>query len=418
MIIKAGKEVIQTVGIVTEYNPFHNGHLYQIQKIREIIPNSTIVCVMSGSLVQRGELSLLSKYDRAEIAVKCGADVVLELPSVFSLASANIFASSAVYILEKTGGVDFLCFGSECGDLQRLEKVAARLNSDEFNIKLKNNIKDRANTSFPANTAATYEELFNGDDIDIFNGSNNILGLEYLKALQNLKSNIKPVTIKRIGNSHNLREIISGESASATAIREFILRTENAANIMALQNLLPPQSYEILADCINSGKYADIKNIETAIISHIRRLDVCEIRRYAEIFHGDEYRIKKIAENVFKYDDFVENLKAKHYTTSGVRRMILNVFFGITKEEQRENPQFTTLLAFNKSRGQNFLNDIKKKSQIQIITKPASIKNFQDEKFIKAFEKNLFIDNIYKLAFYDSSGEENAAKQSPYIHIH
>lgn len=396
-----------TVGIVTEYNPFHNGHFYQIQKIRERIPDGTIVCVMSGSLVQRGELPLLSKYARAEIAVKCGVDAVLELPSVFSSASANIFASAAIYIFESIGGIDFLCFGSECGDLQRLEKAAMRLNSDEFNIKLKNNIKNNSSISFPKNTAETYEELFGDEDRDIFTGSNNILGLEYLKALQNLNSKIKPMTIKRVGGDFNLREMISGEVPSATAIREFIFH--NNTETKKLINFMPTQSYKILEDCINTGKYADIKNIETAVISYIQRLDTCDIRRYAEVFYGDEYRIKKAVGNSFCYDDFVENLKAKHYTISGVRRMILNVFFGITKEMQRKSPQFTVLLGFNKSRGQNFLNDIKKKTQIQIITKPAGIKNFQD------FEKNLFIDNIYKLALYDNTNEKNAILERPYI---
>ena len=402
-----------TVGIVTEYNPFHNGHLYQIQKIRETMPDSTIICVMSGSLVQRGELPLISKYKRTEIAVKCGIDVVFELPSVFSSASANIFASAAVYIFEKIGGVDFLCFGSECGDLQSLEKVAARLNSDEFNIKLKNNIKNNASISFPKNTVMTYEELYGSKDGDIFNGSNNILCLEYLKALQNLNSEIKPMTVKRIGGDFNLREMISGQTASATAIREFIFNKKT--EITELQNFVPKKSYEILEHCVNSGKYACIKNIETAVLSHIRRLDVCEIRRYAEIFYGDEYKIKKAAESVFNYDSLVEKLKSKHYTESGIRRMILNVFFGITKEMQREYPEFTVLLGFNKSKGQDFLNEIKKKTQMPIITKPANVKHFQDEKFIKAFEKNLFIDNIYKLALYNSSNEENAAKQQPYI---
>ena len=407
-----------TVGIVTEYNPFHNGHFYQIEKIRELIPNSVIICVMSGSLVQRGELSLLSKYDRAEIAVRCGVDIVLELPSVFSAASANIFASAAVYILEKIG-VDFLCFGSECGDLERIKKAAARLNSDEFNIKLKHNLKNNASASFPKNTAATYEELYGDEDDDIFNGSNNILGLEYLKALQNLNSNIEPMTIARVGGEFNLKNMRSGETASATAIREVIFRqyksAETAGNINELQNYLPPQSYEILANRINSGKFADIKNIETAIISHIRRTDVRDIRRYAGVLDGNDYRIKKVAERVFSYEDLIEKLHVKHLTISGVRRIISNIFFGITKEMQRETPQFTVLLGFNKSRGQDFLNNIKKKSQIEIITKPASVKNIQDEDLVERIEKNLFIDNIYKLALYNSSNEKNAITHTPYV---
>lgn len=415
----------KTIGIVAEYNPFHNGHAYQIEQIKNIIPNALIISVMSGNLVQRGEFALFSKYERAKTAVLNGVDAVFELPPVWSSAPANIFAFASVYIMHNLCGVDCICFGSECGDLKLLDFAAEKTASPEFNIKLKEFIKTSKNIGYPQSVSQVFSDLYklykneinnvnnvnskNGKSevIDIFSGSNNILATEYLKALKTLSSHIIPMTIKRLGGDYN--------TVSASYIRDFIrenhneMVNDNFAELSELKKYIPENSYSIFADMIKSGKFADMNNINSALISQINRLDTEEIAKFAEINGGGEYRIKKAAENSFDYDSLIRNLEAKQYTSSSVKRMVLNVFFGITREMQKQPPEYTNLLAANQ-KGRQFLNSIRKTSKIKIITKPAHINNKKYKN-----DMNIFVDNVYKLALFNRDGEINAIKEKPYI---
>ena len=385
--------MLKIIAIVSEYNPFHNGHLYQIQKIKEIFPDSVIISVMSGSLVQRGELALFSKYSRAEIAVKHGVDLVLELPSVYSNSPANIFAFSAVYIMQKLSGIDYICFGSESGDLELLDFAAEKIMSDDFGYSLVKKIKANPNQSYPKSVYNLFFELYGEEKAAVLNGSNNILALEYLKALKKLDSDIKPLTIKRTGADFN---------ESASYIRKIIRDMQSLVGFAAppFQKgaVMPETAYKIFCELINNGKYTDINNISSAIISHLNRIEV------------EEYRVKKSLDGCFDYDSLIKKLEAKHITSSSVRRMILNIFFGITKNMQNNPPDFTVVLGFNQ-KGKNYLNSIRKKTEIEIVTKPANIKNNI------IFEKNLFIDNICKLALFNKNGEINSIKQKPFILI-
>ena len=401
------------IAIVAEYNPFHNGHLYQLQKIKEIFPDSVIISVMSGSLVQRGEPALFPKYNRAEIAVLNGIDAVLELPSVYSNSPANIFAFSAVSIIQKLSGVDYICFGSECGDLDSLGFAAEKITSDEFDIKLREIIKSNKNKSYPKNVYDLFSELYGEEKAGVLNGSNNILAIEYLKALKKLNSNIKPITIKRTGADYN---------ASASFIREYVgtncVRPPNLYNLHGrtqfvptanLENFMPEPAYKISHELIQNGKFTDINNLSPAILSYLNRLDVHKIAEFAEVLYGDEHRLKKSLDGCFDYESLVRNLEVKHNTSSSVRRMILNIFFDITKEMQNTPPDFTVVLGLNE-KGKSFLNSIRKKSEIKIIAKPSDIK----DNII--FEKNLFIDNICKLALFNKSCEINEIKQKPFLY--
>jgi len=383
------------IAIVSEYNPFHNGHLYQIQKIKAQFPDPVIISVMSGSLVQRGEIALLSKYNRAKIAVTGGVDVVFELPSVYSNAPANIFAYSAVYIAEKLTGVDYICFGSEAGDLAPLGFAAEKIMGEEFESKLRGKIKINKAAGYPKNVYDLFCELYGEKKAAVLNGSNNILAIEYLKALKKLNSGITPITIKRTGADY---------SAGASCIRESIDSPD-------IKNFMPGPAYEIFRGLINNGQYADTRNIGAAVISHINRLDTGQIAAIAEVSDiGEAHRIKKSLDGCFDYDALADRLNAKHNTSSSVRRMILNVFFGITKDMQKSPPDFTVLLAMTE-KGAAFLNGIKKKTGIAIVTKPAAVRAS------KTFAKNLFIDNACKLALFNKTGEINEIKQKPYIYL-
>jgi len=379
---------MKIAAIIAEYNPFHNGHAYQINQIKKILPDCAVIAVMSGSLVQRGEFALISKYERARAAVICGIDAVFELPSVYSCAPANLFAGAAVNIINRLGVVDYICFGSETADLDLLEFAAEK----SENIKLGGNSR---NKNYPGSFYEAYKDLYGEEKARVFKGSNDILGVEYLRALKNNGSKIAPLVIKRTGEDY---------ITSAGNIRACV-RENNFDN---LRKFMPEQSYNILSDLIKSGKTADINNISPAVISHINRLSPCEAARFAEIHGGFEYKIKKSCANLFEYKDLIKSLESKHATSSQIKRMILNIFFEITREEQKNAPGFANLLCANKA-GREYLNKIRKSAEINIIAKPADFSDNQE------FAKNIFIDNIYKLALFNKSGEISAVKEKPVI---
>lgn len=386
---------MKVVAIVAEYNPFHNGHAYQIEQIKNMLPDCVIIAVMSGSLVQRGEFALVSKYERAKAAVLCGVDAVFELPSVYSCAPANLFGRAAVHIIENLGGIDFICFGSETGNLHLLEFAAEKSESQAFNSRLHENIKSSKSKNYPSSFYETFQNLYGDEKAAVFKGSNDILGVEYLRALNKNASKISPLVIKRTGEDY---------ITSASNIRACV-RENHFEN---LKNYMPEKSFELVFKLIKSGKTADINNISSAIISHINRLDIQEIAQFAEIYGGFENKIKKSCQNSFDYQDLLKNLESKHATNSQIKRMILNIFFEITREEQKISPSFTNLLCANQN-GREYLNKIRKSAGIKIIAKPA---DFTD---INAFNKNILIDNIYKLALFDKYGERNAVKEKPVI---
>jgi predicted nucleotidyltransferase len=343
---------------------------------------------MSGNLVQRGEFALISKYNRAKSAVLCGVDAVFELPSVYSCAPANLFASAAVNIMATLGGVDYICFGSESGDLDLLD-FAAEKSGD---IKLDGNSRDK---NYPGSFYDVFKNLYGEKKAAAFKGSNDILGVEYLRALKKLQTKIKPLVIKRIGEDY-----ITSASAIRTCVRE--------KDFNNLQSFMPEKSFELLLELIKLGKTADIKNVTSAVISHINRSETHTIAQFAAICGGFEHKIKKVCGDLFEYEDLIRSLGSKHMTISQVKRMILNIFFEISREEQQNIPSFTNLLCANKT-GREYLNNIKKSAKIKISAKPAGFTDIQE------FAKNIFIDNIYKLSLFDKSGEVNAVKEKPII---
>jgi predicted nucleotidyltransferase len=379
---------MKVVAVIAEYNPFHNGHAYQIGQIKNMLPDCVVIAVMSGSLVQRGEFAVISKYERARAAVLCGVDAVFELPSVYSCAPANLFARAAVNIIKNLGGVDYICFGSETGDLDLLEFAAEK----SENIKLDGNSRDK---NYPGSFYGAFKNLYGEEKARVFKGSNDILGIEYLRALKKSGSGIAPMAVKRTGGDY---------MTSASIIRACV--REN--NFYNLKNFMPEKSFGLLFNLIKSGKTADINNISPAVISHINRLEPREIAQFAEIHGGFEYKIKKSCANLFNYDELIKDLQAKHATASQVRRMILNIFFEITRAEQQAAPGFANLLCANET-GREYLNKIRKSADIIIAAKPADFTGSRE------YAKNIFIDNIYKLALFNKAGEINAVKEKPVI---
>jgi len=250
--------LMKALGLIVEYNPFHNGHLYHLQQSRAVTGCEYVICVMSGNFIQRGEPALVNKWARARMALLSGVDLVLELPAVYAVSSAEFFAYGAVKILDSLGIVDSICFGSESGRIEDLDFIAGIVSEEPepYKLFLKENL-DKG-LSFPAaREAALKSYLASGpkscDDIrSLLNSSNNILGIEYLKALKRLKSRIKPHTIRRISNSYHTGEL-TGAISSATAIRKNIFDSVSLPEKAKFFHTMPESSISVLKEEFKNG---------------------------------------------------------------------------------------------------------------------------------------------------------------------
>lgn len=328
--------------IIAEYNPFHNGHSKQIEYIKETLPDSAIVAIMSGNAVQRGELAVLDKYKRAEIAVRCGVDAVLELPYPWCGGSAGYFARGAMDIV-KGIGADYLCFGSESGDIEELKLCAERMNSDEYITYLDSLVKQEQDSSYIALSRRAYKELYNEEIPD---GANNTLAIEYLKNI----GDITPITYKRTYPS------------SATAARGFLQKGE----FDLFKSTVPEATFE---SC-KSGGFTDGEKAAPVILWKLRSTLAEDLTSYADIDTGIASRLIAAANEAVTLTELYEKAATKKYTNSRLRRCVLNIVLETTKERLEGTPGFTTLLSANE-KGRKAIRQIKKQGSITVITKPA-----------------------------------------------
>ena len=319
-------------GIVAEYNPFHNGHKYHIEKTKELYGATHIAVVMSGNFTQRGDAAIFDKFRRTEIALKNGADLVIELPVAYALGSAEQFASGAVSLLNSLGCVEMISFGSECGDVSLLEETAgavifAQQHDDFFGYM-------RRGDSYPVALQKTIEKYYEEDIIDALTSPNNTLAVEYLKALSEYGSTIKPVTIKRVGTQHDSGKT-SGYYASAAQIRRSVIAGED---ISAFVPELP-EGFDT--------DYADIRNLETAILAKIRTMTPEELEKAPNVLMGLENRIYKAARVSTNLAELYMLIKTKRYTMSRIRRIIMAEFIGIKKSDLKSPPPYVRILGMN-----------------------------------------------------------------------
>lgn len=337
--------------IISEYNPFHNGHKYQIQKAREM-GASHIVSIMSGNVVQRGDTAIYSKHFRARQALLGGADLVIELPAPFCISSAEGFAKNGVYIADAIGS-DSLCFGCECDDSELLYKASefsCRLseseNGEESEI-LKGFLKE--GNSYPLALSKTAETLYNKQVAEIFKGPNNVLAIEYLKALNN--TNMKSVPILRKGADHD-DNTLCGEFASASKIREFL------KSGFIDESLLPYKA--------DFTTIRDIKNMERGILFSLNKMNREELIKVPDCNKDIADRITKALKVSKSYDELIFNTKTKAFTLARIRRVIMYAVLGI-KNSDFELVPYARVLAFN-DRGAEILSKAKGLSKIDIST--------------------------------------------------
>ena len=356
-------------GIITEYNPFHKGHLYHLNNAIKTTNCDGIVCIMSGNFVQRGGPAIIDKYKRAEIAVLNGVDLVLELPCFYSISSAEFFAEGSISILNSIGVVNNIFFGSECGDIEKLKYIANFLTNepDDFRREIKSNL-DLGLTYAKAREISLNKIIKDDSLTDILKSSNNILGIEYIKTLIKLESNIIPLTLKREGSNYNDKNLNSS-FASATSIREFL--KENL-NLDSLANYLPSNTVNYLKK-LNNKNYKLVfeedmyKYIKYRILSN--NIDFNNLQ---EIKEGLDNKILKEIYSSNSFDEFILNIKSKRYTYTKISRLLTQIFLSFDtynyKELLDKKNLYARVLAFN-DRGRKILKEMKKKSQVPIITK-------------------------------------------------
>lgn len=395
----------EVLGIVAEYNPFHNGHLYHIQKTKEQTGAKYVVCVMSGNFVQRGNTSIVDKWTKTQMALANGVDLVLELPTVYSVSSAENFAQGAVKILENLGIVDTISFGTETDDFAALNNIANILAEEprEYTAFLKEGLKQ--GDSFPKAREEALIKYINDDKRynDILKSPNNILGIEYLKALKKLKSNITPVAIKREKVYYN-DDFIVDDLASATAIRKLMMNKDFAGLI----KVVPRSCYEILTKEHEVGNVVyDLQRYEKEILYTLRRMTIDEIAELPDVTEGLEHSIKNAANYCNNINDFINIVKTRRYTQTRIQRILIFALLGITKKDiqaAKKVVPYARVLGFNQ-KGKMLLSGISQKNpKMEVVT---SVKRFLDNNSNKTYKRMLDIDifatDVYTLGYrYDS----------------
>ena len=355
-----------SVGIICEYNPFHNGHIYHINKIKEMFPDSTIIAVMSGNFTQRGIPSLLSKDEKTNICLNHDIDLVIELPFTFASQSADIFASGAIKIL-KALKVEYLVFGSESNDIEALTKIAnIQINDKKYDENVKKHLALGYNYPTAMNKALNLSTSIVSP--------NDLLALSYIKSIKIEKAGIKPISIKRTNNFHS--KDLNTPIVSATAIREAIQQNQE------ISTFVPNDVY----NCLKNKNPKDyFRYLKYKIIS-----EGIEINTYQTVDEGIENRILKVISGCNTTEDLIQNIKTKRYTYNKISRMLVHILCSFTKEEAKDNKdiKYIRVLGFN-DKGQAYLSKIKKELEIPLIT---TKKYYND---LLTIENR--IDDIYKL---------------------
>lgn len=369
-----------SVGIIAEYNPFHNGHKYQLDESRARSGAEVVIAAMSGNFVQRGQAAVADKWQRAETAVKCGADLVVEIPVIFACNSAPYFAEAAVRILENLAA-DCISFGSESGDIEELMDIARAMSEKEDEIEAFAREKVKEGLAYPRARREVTEQIMGEKRARLLDSPNNILALEYLKKM----TAAKPMTIKRMGPGYNDMKPCE-EFASATAIRHMLAEDSD------ISLLLPEVSRKMLAKGERPSETALFDMIRNAVL----RASAEELDRTFAGGEGLGNKLKNVIRKASSYEDLIEQLKSKRYTRTRIERFLIQMLLGIENVSLDEN--YIRVLAFN-DRGSAYLKNVKKSGicSLPIITNIN--KEAENNPEIKgALDKDILASDIYNLA--------------------
>lgn len=376
--------------IISEYNPFHFGHLYHLNESISQTDTDFKVAIISGNFVQRGEPSIINKWEKAKVALSAGFDLVLELPTLYAISSAENFANGSIKIADQIGS-NYISFGTESGDLEKLKKLSSLINKNEKEYITNVKEKIAEGFSYPKSQELVIDKMFGNEFLGVCK-PNNILGLEYLKSLNAISSNITPITVKR-----NL------DKSSSSDIRA-LLRT-SGFKIEDLKNSIPDFSYEILAENIENGNAAlSLKAFEKEIIYILRTIDNEKLKNIPDVPENMLSNLKKIACSTNSLDELITALKNKSITQARIQRILLYILLGITKSDMELSKRITPyvrVLGMSEN-GKKILSDISK--DINVIT---SVKAFEktcdDSDLLRMLEIDKKATDIYTLAYVNDS---------------
>lgn len=397
---------MKVVGLITEYNPFHNGHLFHLQQSLEQAAADYSVAVMSGHFLQRGEPALLDKWARAAMAVKAGVDLVIELPYVFSCRSAYAFARGAVDLLSSCGIVSHLCFGSEKGDLRPLIALADIFAAEP--PRLQSLIKKFLKQGYVlplAQTKALQEYCMKdplaAELVEVLNNPNNILGIEYLRNLKDTGSIIIPLTIKRTTAGYHDTQF-KDSIASATSIRDYL--TNHSVDDLAKLNLVvPPSTLGILRKKANQGEgpvFAE--NFLSLLRYKIVTATADELADLMDVNEGLENRILSQIKRSHTFKELVENIKTKRYTWTRIQRVLNYIIMNFSRQDaelfDRIGPKYIRVLASTK-KGRHLLALMRKRAELPVVTRVAPFYKKADSLIQKMLEYDLKASDIYTIGY-------------------
>lgn len=352
---------MEIVGIICEYNPFHNGHKYHINKVKEMFPNSLVILAISGYFTQRGEISILSKEDKVKIALDNDIDLVVEIPFIFGSQSADIFAKTSIYLLNKLK-VNTIVFGSECNDINYLKYIVdIQTKDNNYNNKVKEYLKQGLNYPTAMAKALNLNENINNP--------NDLLGISYIKAINEFNYSINPVCIKRTNDYHDLKS--KDQIISASNIRNKIINNEN------------------ISSYLDSNVINHINNINYAKLFELLKYKIItekDLSIYLTVDEGIENKLKKVINECTNINELIDKIKTKRYTYNKINRMLIHILIGVLKNDNIFEINYLRILGFNKN-GQEYLNSIKKDIDISLNTDHSS----------KIFEYELKAAYIYDM---------------------
>ena len=322
-------------GIICEYNPFHNGHKYHIEQTRRN-GATHIVAIMSGNFVQRGDVAVINKFERAKAAVRCGVDLVIELPVAYCLSAAELYAKGAMYLLKGLGCVEELSFGSECGDIGQLTDAVKATYACAKRPELEELMK--LGNSYPKAMQILIRQNYGDELASLFSSPNNVLAIEYLKAMVTVKLKIKPFTVKR--NAHHDEQMPVGNIASASLIRQLMDQSDD------FDELVPSVSADVLSACAATGMTARFENLERILLYRLRTATAEELLELPEVGQGLENKILS-ARNETSLESMLLAMKSKRYPMARLRRILLDLLIGIKPSDTDNPPPYGRILALN-----------------------------------------------------------------------
>lgn len=356
---------MRTIGIIAEYNPFHNGHQWHIEKAREYSGCNYVICIMSGSFVQRGEPAIFDKWKRAEMAVRGGADLVLELPVVWAVRSAQYFAAGGIRLLQALGVVSHICFGAEHADLPALQNIAGAIGDPATMNVFHSNLK--AGQTYAA-ALSNAVHLSRDVPMSMLNQPNNILAIEYLRAIHAFAPGLIPVAVSRQSAGYHDAEI-TGSLASATAIRRALSRN----SVTAIKKAVPPDTYQIIEDLLKTERgpacYARLDNL---LLGRLRTASPADLEQLADVSEGLHLKLLNAALLAGSRAELLAKVKSKRYPVTRLQRILIHALIGTTKSKTAEfdqtGPLYARVLAFNDN-GRKLIKKIKQTAALPVITK-------------------------------------------------